>query len=170
MRARDIFIFLAGALVIIVAGPAVMLAIAWQFPSPFLPEDDYVSVLGSLVSAVGLYFFIWSNQALVKYGKGGAAVIGRVRLMTETKHLVTEGPYALCRNPMHLSMVLYYCGVGVSLNNLVAMIVPIFVIIFAFVMAVFFDEPRLKRDFGEEYENWAMQVPRFLPRIRPYNK
>ena len=67
---------------------------------------------------------------------------------------------------MHLGIILYFLGFACYLNSLWALAVPLAMTVFAFSLAVFVDEPRLKRDFPEEYAAWASRVPRFLPNVR----
>jgi protein-S-isoprenylcysteine O-methyltransferase Ste14 len=33
----------------------------------------------------------------------------------------------------------------------------------------FYEEPNLRRKFGNEYEEYCRQVPRWIPRLRPYS-
>ena len=168
MTKKDIFFYILGTFAFIFCGPFVMFVLALTFPISFLPSHDLVKFTGIAAIAFGVVFVFWSNYALVRFGKGGAGVLGPIKLMTETKHLVTTGPYAMCRNPMHFGLVIYFLVIGIALNNLASLIIPILMCIFAYVMAVVFDEPRLKKDFPQEYNEWASNVPRFFPRLVPY--
>lgn len=165
MTKRDVLLYILGCFVFFICGPFFMFVIALFFPISFLPQHFMVPVLGKVVLVVGLVFTIWANVALIKYGKGGAGVFGKVKLMTETKHLVTQGPYAICRNPMHFGLMLFYLGIAILLNNLCSLCIPLLTIVFAYGMAIFLDEPRLKQDFPDEYEIYQSKVPRFFPRF-----
>ncbi|MGN0909403.1 MAG: methyltransferase family protein, partial [Succinivibrio sp.] len=99
-------------------------------------------------------------------GHGGAADLGPVRISRRTDALVTTGPYALCRNPMHLGLFLFYLGLACAINSLSSLAVPALTLAFAYISAVHFDEPRLRRDFTESYAAWSAEVPRFLPSLR----
>jgi len=68
---------------------------------------------------------------------------------------------------MHMGAFLFYLGLCCALNSLVTLLVPFGFLIFAYLFAVFLDEPRLKRDFPEEFEQWVSDVPqRFWPKTK----
>jgi len=76
--------------------------------------------------------------------------------------LVTRGPYRFTRNPMYVSLVLAYLGgVGlvVSLWPLILLIVPL-VIVNRIVIP--FEESRLRKAFGSEYETYCAKVRRWI--------
>lgn len=164
---KDRLVAAAGCIVFLVAGPLVMfyLATVFAFGDDFLPQGLFHTVFGSFSSACGLLFIFWSIRELHVKGQGGIASFGRINLTSKTKYLVTSGPYAVCRNPMHLGLVLFYLGISCAINSLYSLLFPLAVFLLATVSAVFIDEPRLKRDFGVEYDRWAAKVPRFWPRI-----
>lgn len=158
-------IYAIGFIVFIVVGPTVMVLLQMWYPMTFLSEQSSTFYLGGLTSAVGLAFALWANYVLVVDGKGGAGNFGRLKLMPETKQLVTTGPYSICRNPMHLGVFLYYIGFACAINSTSSLLVPLAVVVFAYINALCFDEPRLKKDFPEEFSIYKSQVPRFLPKV-----
>ena len=163
---REKLALTCGAGILLVLLPLVMFISSEYFTWTFLPSMHIGRILGALFSGCGLLFVIWANYELWHVGHGGAAVIGKLKLMRETEHLVSSGPYAMCRNPMHTGLVIYYMGVSFTLNSLVCLLFTCFVGVCAWLFAVYIDEPRLKRDFPCEYEKWSAQTPRFLPRIK----
>lgn len=165
MHKRDILVYILGTFALMIAMPLVIVAIGIYMPYPFLPENLMVYGICALLSLSGILLTVFSNIELLKKGKGGPAVFGSIKLMEETKHLVTTGPYALCRNPMHTGLILLYIGVCGAVNSLFSLIIPLMLGVGAFLFAKFLDEPRLHRDFGESYERWAERTPRFLPKI-----
>lgn len=162
---RDKLIYTIGFILFLVVGPMVMYWLQIWYPMTFLSEQSSTFYLGGMTSAVGLFFALWANYVLVVDGKGGAGNFGSIKLMPETKHLVTTGPYSICRNPMHLGVFLYYAGFACAINSLTSLVVPIAVVVFAYIDAIFIDEPRLKRDFPEEFAVYQSRVPRFLPKV-----
>lgn len=162
---KDKIIYGAGFVIFLVGGPAVMVYLTALAPMTFLAEQASTFYLGGFTSAVGLFFALWANYELVVKGKGGAANLGALKLMPETKILVTTGPYSICRNPMHLGVFLYYMGFACALNSMTSLLVPLAVICFAYISAIFLDEPRLERDFPQEWSVYKDKVPRFMPRV-----
>lgn len=166
MTFKELLVLVIGSACFLVAGPVLMLIIAWLLPLEFLPAAKVGLLIGSLSSGCGLLFVIWANLELWRVGHGGAAVIGRLKLMRESTKLVTTGPYALCRNPMHLGIILFYLGLSCAINSLWSLAVPFLTGVFAYVFAVYIDEPRLKRDFTQAYAAWSARTPRFVPRLK----
>lgn len=165
MKLRDLAAYIFGSTVLFIAVPSLMIYIGVTYPYDFMPVGPVSSIFGAVCSAVGLFFVIWSNYELVKKGHGGAVVLGKIKLSGETDSLVTEGPYSLCRNPMHMGIVLFYLGLCCAINSFITLAVPFLFLIFAQIVAVYIDEPRLKRDFPEEYSQWVQKVPqRFWPK------
>lgn len=162
---KDKLLYACGFVLFILGGPILMAYLSSWAPGSFLSEGPSTFYLGGFTSAVGLFFALWANYELVVKGRGGAGNFGNIKLMQETKHLVTTGPYSICRNPMHLGVFLYYTGFACALNSLVSLIVPVAVLCVAYIMAIFLDEPRLERDFPQEFAAYKAQVPRFMPKI-----
>ncbi|HIV54971.1 MAG TPA: isoprenylcysteine carboxylmethyltransferase family protein [Candidatus Anaerobiospirillum stercoravium] len=161
---KDKLLTVLGFIIFLVVGPALMVYLSRLDPTTFLDQEDTTLYLAGLMSAVGLGLALWANYTLIVQGKGGAGNFGPIKLMTETRHLVRTGPYSICRNPMHLGVFFYYAGFACALNSLVALVVPLAFIVFAYFNAIVLDEPRLKRDFPEEWSIYEQEVPRFLPR------
>jgi len=81
------------------------------------------------------------------------------------KELVVRGLYRYVRNPMYLSVTLIVLG-EVLLARSRALLVY-WAIWFAAVnlFVIGYEEPNLRRRFGESYERYRQRVNRWLPRI-----
>jgi protein-S-isoprenylcysteine O-methyltransferase Ste14 len=166
MRKSEILVYILGTMALMVIVPIMIVAIGIYMPKTFLPKCLITPILGGMIAILGVFFTVWANLELYKKGKGGPAVFGKIKLMAETSSLVTTGPYALCRNPMHLGLVLLYVGLSCAVNSLYSLVIPLVFGVFAYAFAIFLDEPRLRRDFGAEFAQWASTTPRFLPKTR----
>ena len=85
-------------------------------------------------------------------------------------NLITDGPFAYVRNPLYAGNMLMYVGVGVMANALMPYLV-IFAFcffLFQYLMIVTKEEEYLRTVFGEEYDRYVQDVPRFIPRLTPY--
>lgn len=82
----------------------------------------------------------------------------------KTRHLVTEGPYSICRNPLYFFSFVGGVGVGLASETLT---IP-FVITAAFALyypyVIRFEEARMHALFGELYEAYCRKTPCFWPR------
>ena len=78
-----------------------------------------------------------------------------------TKHLMTDGPYRLNRNPMLTGIFIYLIGICIWLCSWQS--AAVFVAFVAIMLIqVISEEKRLLRDFGQEYEDYKKKVGRFL--------
>ena len=158
MGYREIFFYTLAVIGFFGIAPVFIYFLAQYFPYTIADSLAFIKLLsafGILFMLIGAAFCFLSNLALIKIGK----------LMKETEHLVTTGVYAFCRNPMHLGLILFYCGMAFVLNSVSAMLIAFLTFIFAYITALYCDEPRLKRDFKDEYTAYARKVGRFLPKI-----
>lgn len=166
VRPGEILGAAAGGTVLLAGIPVFIVLTHTAYPVEFMTSPKAALVIGALSSGTGLGLFFWSCYELIIKGKGGPAVLGKLKLTRETRFLVTTGPYSICRNPMHLGLILYYFGLSCAINSLSGLLTAVAFAVFAWLAAVYADEPRLKRDFGREYDKWASVVPRFIPRTR----
>lgn len=77
--------------------------------------------------------------------------------------LVTTGYFGLCRNPLYVGNLLIYLGCFLYHGNLVVVLAGglAFVLIYSAIVAA--EEYFLRGKFGAAYEDYAAQVPRWLP-------
>lgn len=167
LNLRNILAYIFGSCIFFIAGPIAIFYISDLWFYEFMPVGLPSAIFGAISSGVGLFFVVWSNYELITKGHGGAVVVGSVKMSEETIKLVTSGPYALCRNPMHMGLILFYLGLCCAINSLITLVIPFSMLCFAYGFAVFLDEPRLKRDFPKDYEKWVHDVPqRFWPKLK----
>ena len=119
-------------------------------------------VVALVLSVLGLALSVWSIVYMRRKGDGNPMDAFGHEVAPRTKHLMTEGPYRLSRNPMLTGSFVYYAGVCVWLWTWQALLMFVaFVIIM--LLQVRSEEKRLRRDFGEEYEAYCKRVGRFGP-------
>lgn len=103
--------------------------------------------------------FTWTIWLFIKVGKGTQIPV------IPTQKLVTVGPFAYCRNPMYLGVILWVTGLGIILNSpsfiLSGLIVPFLYLIY--IKAV--EEKELEARFGREYLEYKKKVPFLIPSI-----
>ena len=96
-----------------------------------------------------------------RVGKGNPFDAMGHEVAPRTKHLMTDGPYRLSRNPMLSGTFLYYIGVVVACWNWWALLV--FAVVAGLMMLqVRSEEKRLAADFGEEYLEYKKRTGRFI--------
>ena len=84
--------------------------------------------------------------------------------------MVITGPYRHCRNPMISGVYAMLLGETLAFTSL-----PIGAWALTFIVGmsshIFFqEEPGLRQRFGEAYLRYCQNVPRWIPRLAPWNK
>lgn len=109
---------------------------------------------------VGLFLSIWSIVYMRRMGKGNPMDAFGHEVAPRTKHLMTDGPYRLSRNPMLTGTFVYLAGICIWLWTWQAAVVfAVFIVIM--LIQVRTEEKRLREDFGEEYEEYCKRTRRF---------
>ena len=135
--------------------------LASQMPDPL--DAPLARLIVAIVLAVlGLSLSVWSIVYMRHKGDGNPMDAFGHEVAPRTKHLMTEGPYRLSRNPMLTGSFIYYIGVIVCLWTWQALLV-FGVVVVVMLVQVRSEERRLRRDFGEEYEAYCRRTGRFWP-------
>jgi protein-S-isoprenylcysteine O-methyltransferase Ste14 len=112
---------------------------------------------GIAMIALGLVGVLACIAVFVVRGRGTPAIFDAPR------KFVAAGPYRYVRNPMYLSGLLLFCGLGLYLRSLAVLgfCAAWFLLVHAFVVLI--EEPGLHERFGETYDDYCMRVARWLP-------
>lgn len=155
------------------AGSAVFLLIAPGVVAGLIPwwltgweANDPVSfwlparVAGVVLLAAGVGVLLHAFFRFVIEGAGTPAPVA------PTERLVVGGLYRYVRNPMYLAVLAVIVGQALLLGQL-ELLAYAAVIAAAFAAFVhWYEEPTLKRQFGDDYEGYRQTVPAWLPRVR----
>ena len=119
-------------------------------------------VIALMLAVLGLSLSVWSIVYMRHKGDGNPMDAFGHEVAPRTKHLMTEGPYRLSRNPMLTGSFVYFAGVCIWLWAWPALLVFVAFIVIM-LLQVRSEEKRLRRDFGEEYEAYCRRTGRFWP-------
>ena len=70
---------------------------------------------------------------------------------------------------MYLSVLLTVAGQGLVLGSAKVLGYAALLWLVFHAALVWYEEPRLARRFGEPYKRYCRHVPRWLPRLKPWN-
>jgi protein-S-isoprenylcysteine O-methyltransferase Ste14 len=156
-----------GSLVFFVLAPGVVAGLVpwwltgWEAEKPFAYWAP-LRMLGAVVLAAGVAVLVHSFVRFVVEGVGTPAPVA------PTKNLVVGGLYRYVRNPMYVAVLATIIGQALVLGQLVLFLYAAVVAV-AFVTFVhLYEEPTLRRQFGEQYEAYRRSVPAWWPRLRPW--
>lgn len=156
---KQVLGYFLGFTLFIVGIPALMWCVSGMPSCADIPPVRLCPAL--LLALAGLALSIWSILYMRRVGKGNPFDAMGHEVAPRTKHLMTDGPYGLSRNPMLSGTYLYYIGIALALWSVWALLV--FVIV-ALLMSlqVRSEEKRLEADFGEEYLAYKQRTGRFV--------
>lgn len=82
------------------------------------------------------------------------------------------GFYRYVRNPMYVGFFTGWVGLWVVFGgtNWTALEVAAVAVVGVALFVRLYEEPTLRRLFGADYEEYCWNVPRWVPRIRPWKK
>jgi protein-S-isoprenylcysteine O-methyltransferase Ste14 len=157
-----------GSVVFLLVAPAMIAGVVpwwmtrWQVKSSLLDVLP-LKVVGVILIGSGLAVLLDSFARFALQG------IGTPAPAFPTRHLVVTGLYRHVRNPIYLAVTALILGQGLLFASiaLIAYAALIWVGFHVFVIA--YEEPTLRRTFGAEYDRYCANVPRWLPRIRPWS-
>jgi len=82
--------------------------------------------------------------------------------------LVVEGPYRYTRSPMIVGVLAVLFGESVLTGSWVIFLWTVFFFTLNHVYFILSEEPGLVKRFGESYRKYKRHVPRWIPRITPW--
>jgi protein-S-isoprenylcysteine O-methyltransferase Ste14 len=128
------------------------LIVMYRFP-PFFDLGflnlHYIKVIAFIWAGAGFIFWITSAIYFLMYFKPG--------------RLITMGPFALCRNPIYSSIIVFIIpGLAVIFHS--GLILSISVVLYiGFKISIHGESHVLKDTFGDEYEKYKKSVNEIFP-------
>ena len=140
----------------IVAGFVPYLLVRNKLPYLTSHPFQFLQYVGIVIGFLGILIM---THCIIRFATHGQ---GTLSPADPTKRLVISGLYHYSRNPMYVGVMLILIGEAVFCQS-VSLWVYCAVIFTAFqLFIVFWEEPRLKNDFGEEYVDYCRKVRRWV--------
>jgi len=131
--------------------------------SNFIFSMNIISIVGLMILLIGLATMILTIRMFIQLGEGTLAP------WSPTRKLVIFGLYRYMRNPMILGVSLVLSGESILFRSYrIAVWLAVFFLTnhFYFLLS---EEPGLEKRFGREYLEYKRNVPRWIPRLTPWN-
>ena len=145
----------------VVAGVVPFALVGWTMQSPLvgLPGERLVGVVAV---GAGLACLV---DCFARFALQGRGTPGPVE---QTEVLVASGLYRFVRNPMYVCVLAIVLGQALLFDH--AWLVPYagLLLVLFHLFVLLYEEPTLRRRFGESYENYCLHVRRWWPRLRPW--
>lgn len=130
------------------------LRLQYSLPIPFLPRPLRAFLGGSLLG-IGTTTFAIALKMMRNAGTN-------VNPTQPTTALLVEGPYKMSRNPIYLSLTLFYTGLSILLNTLWPLLLLPMVLIVMKRGVIEREERYLEQKFGERYLQYKESVHRWI--------
>lgn len=82
--------------------------------------------------------------------------------------LVTTGMFSLCRNPLYVGNMLIYAGEFLMFGNLACFLIGVLSFWFIYECIIAAEEKFLRNKFGDAYDAYCKDVPRWVPLIHRF--
>jgi protein-S-isoprenylcysteine O-methyltransferase Ste14 len=119
-------------------------------------------LIGLVLVLPGAVIIVWCFVNFVRRGYGTPAPYDPPR------RLVVAGPYKCVRNPQYLGVILVTLGEALLSGRAILFGYSIVLAIGYHLFVRFYEEPTLRRTFGEEYVRYCAAVSRWLPQRSTY--
>ena len=139
------------------AGLVPWLVTGWQGDAP-----AWAQVLGAVVTAAGTLLVVAAFVQFVREGRGTPAPVA------PTQTLVVGGLYRWVRNPMYVGVAGAIAGQAVWFASWGVALWLVGFVAAVTTFVVLYEEPTLRRTYGDSYERYAAAVHRWVPRVRPW--
>jgi protein-S-isoprenylcysteine O-methyltransferase Ste14 len=156
-----------GSVLFLVLAPGIVAGlIPWWISKwkvqPVSPAFLIIQLPGILILAVSILVLL---DAFARFALQG---IGTPAPILPTRRLVVTGFYRYVRNPMYVAVVGAILGQSMILGNLLLLLYAALGWLVSHLFVVIYEEPTLRRTFGDEYDAFCANVPRWIPRLRPW--
>ncbi len=132
---------------------AVSISVALGRPKvPGLP----IAPLGITLAVLGWIPPVW---AVVLFRRAGTELNP---ISPQNKALVASGPFGFTRNPMYLSLVIITVGIAIWVGTWPMLLVPVAVFATANWVHIPFEEAKMRRQFGADFDAYTAKVRRWL--------
>lgn len=129
---------------------------------PVITPTISLLAVGIVICVVGLVLFIATIRMFIMIGNG------TIMPWDPTKKLIAVSLYSHVRNPMILSLIIILVGEAILFASYGIALLATFNFVFNTIYFIFSEEPGLEKRFGEEYIDYKKNVPRWIPRLKPW--
>lgn len=145
---------------VLVPGSVTILIPRWLLSGEASSSIGSLRLIGLALILVGVAIYLWCAWDFATFGKGTPVVFD------PPKVLVARGLYCFVRNPMYVGILSILFGeaalfASLRLTEYAAVVALIF-----HTFVVLYEEPALGKQFGESYQNYYAQTPRWFPRFK----
>lgn len=156
-----------GSAVFLIIAPGFVAGLVPWWLSRWRPEPPFFGMnvfrfAGCILMTLGVVGLL---DSFIRFAAQG---IGTPAPVFPTRHLVVTGLYRFVRNPMYVAVVASILGQSLILGNVTLLEYAGLVWLLFHIFVLAYEEP-LRASFGSEYRIFCAEVPRWIPRVTPWN-
>jgi protein-S-isoprenylcysteine O-methyltransferase Ste14 len=152
----------AAPVIVCVVIPYLILRFEQRSPIPEVTASISLLIAGMVICTAGLALFILCVRMFILIGNG------TIMPWDPTRKLITSSLYGYVRNPMILSVIIMVVGEAVLFDSYGIAVLAIFFYALNTIYFIFSEEPSLEKRFGAVYVEYKKNVPRWIPRLKPW--
>ena len=119
-------------------------------------------VVGVVLFAVSFVLYLAASYVLTERGKGAYVEFDPPTM------LVVTGPYRYVRNPVVILLLGAMLGEAVALSSTGILLMVSLIALLSHRQVTRLEEPLLRQRYGRAYVEYCANVPRWIPRGRPW--
>jgi protein-S-isoprenylcysteine O-methyltransferase Ste14 len=146
---------------VVVAGVIPWWITRWDFHPAFF-DVELTRVIGIVLIIVGAPGLLDSFARFALQGLGTPAPLA------PTRYLVVTGLYRFVRNPMYVAVVAVVLGQAALFSDWRLLCYGALCWLAFRIFVLGYEEPTLRRAYGAEYDTYQANVPRWIPRLTPW--
>jgi protein-S-isoprenylcysteine O-methyltransferase Ste14 len=143
------------AITLLAAGPIADLAGVARFDAL---DSGVIAALGFVVTTAGIALTIWAQLSMGDSWRIGVDP-------SERTALVTQGSFAIVRNPIFTAMIIAAVGLALLVPNWWSIAAVVVLVSGLELQVRLVEEPYLRARHGPQYEQYLHSTGRFLPRV-----
>jgi len=156
-----------GSLAFLVLAPGTVAGVVPWWISRWRMQPAFLGL--ALGRAIGAALVVAACAALLdSFARFALRGLGTPAPVLPTRHLVVTGLYRHVRNPMYVAVVSAVLGQALLLGDARVLAYGAFLWLVFHLFVLGYEEPTLQRSYGPEYEVFCANVPRWVPRLRPW--
>ncbi len=129
---------------------------------PATTSSTGILIVSLVIILAGLGLFIATVRMFIMIGNG------TIMPWDPTRKLIVASFYRYVRNPMILSLIILQVGEALLFTSFGIFVLAILNFVINTAYFIYFEEPGLEKRFGAEYIEYKKNVPRWIPRSKPW--
>jgi len=155
-----------GSALFLIAAPGFVAGLA---PIWIAQRDPHTVSLGWPLQTLGILLIASGALVLLdSFARFALQGLGTPAPVFPTRTLVVSGLYRYVRNPMYVAVVAVILGQSLLRGSTRVLAYAIVVWLGFHLFVLLYEEPTLRATHGDSYEEFCRNVPRWIPRLTPW--